>query len=264
MPLWVGPSKFIFIPKPFDLGMPQSAITRGLMAIDRGEKVDWGELGTSTADAVLPVKADAILGGPFRPMTEAATNRDFFRDQNIVPSWEVGKARPERDMSKASRLGQGLSDVLFKGFGKDADARTVDQVIRGAFGNMGTYAMTLSDLGRTEKERSAFRQVGDVVGVMAESSPVSSKRAQLVMDLGPKVGAVGNPLGEAYDRFKAAKTDDEIRRTKTEFRKALRVVVQALGPLAEKDPNTMTDQERDKVRKIIMASPYRREKRPKK
>jgi len=257
----IGPGKFLHIPKPYDLGVPQSVLTRAFMAIDKGEQPDWDAIKGTTVNSLSPLKVDDVLGGPYSGVMEARTNYDTFRNQNVVPPYEVNKYRSQRDMSKASRIGKGISEALFQGANLDADARTVDQLIRNLFGNAGTLALDVSDVAREDKGLSAFQWAGNLAGVAGQSNPMSSKDVQRVMDMAMKAGSTGNPFGGAYDLWKKAKTEAEKRRASMIIRKAARQFKKVLGPLFSKSDREMTENDIEKIKAILNGSPYKRPRR---
>jgi hypothetical protein len=137
----VAPDMWLRLPKPWEIGVMASGVTRTIDAARGREDAFagwWGNMSRS----ILPLDETAILG-PYQAFAEAATNYDLFRDRNIVPAYE--QAVPVEDRkgtSRASRLGQLLQKAL------GIDARKIDHIIEGQFAGLGRIGTSASNLGQ--------------------------------------------------------------------------------------------------------------------
>ncbi len=167
-----GINSWFSIPKPFELGLASSFVDRSLdMTTGSEAKQAYSGLGNAGFDAMIPFDRNSLMGSA-RPLIEAMTNKDTFRDTYIVPQYEEGKDMELRKgANKASRLGKGLSSAF--SLVDDVDPRKVDHVIKGYTTYVGDWAMTLSDIGRNDS-RNKFGV--SKTGFMKET-PISSSKS---------------------------------------------------------------------------------------
>jgi hypothetical protein len=166
---------WIIIPKPFELGLLGSLVSRTFRATDvtgGGEHVDYhafdGYL-RSVRNSMLPVVSEPenLLGG-IKPIIEVLFNFDMFRQRYIVPTHEVGTVMRERTgMEDASVPAQWLSRepvVLMNNIGlyvsaspglgrylgwtkqtPYADPRSIDHIVKGFTGYYGRMGYDIID-----------------------------------------------------------------------------------------------------------------------
>ncbi|WP_418360175.1 LPD38 domain-containing protein [Sphingobacterium detergens] len=167
-----GIDSWFSIPKPFELGLASSFVDRSMDMTTGSEAKDaYSGLGHAGFDAMIPFDRNSLMGSA-RPLIEAMTNKDTFRDTYIVPQYEEGKDMELRKgANKASRLGKALSSAF--SLVDDVDPRKVDHVIKGYTTYVGDWAMTLSDIGRDDS-RNKFGV--SKTGFMKEA-PISSSKS---------------------------------------------------------------------------------------
>jgi hypothetical protein len=180
---------WISIPKPFELGLPSSIIDRGISLARGNDNAFEGSVGSSIK-TLFPFD-EAALVGSVRPLIEASTNHDFFRDRDIIPSWEENKMLDLREGTKyASRIGQTLSDG-FGLVGAEVDPRKIDHIIKGYSTYYGDLLLTLGDIGKEDsRNQFDFTKTGFAKGV-----PISTaKSVKKVLELSTKIGSDGDEL----------------------------------------------------------------------
>lgn len=132
------------------------------------------------------------------PALQALINKDVFRDRDIVPFYESGKALEYREGTQnATKLGQAVQSV-FK-----IDARKADYLINSYLADWGRTAGMLSDIG--SKPMSAAKYVNAATGAMTEQSPYGLRDYQWLSDAYKRVGK-RNPLSDMA-KAAAAQTD---------------------------------------------------------
>jgi hypothetical protein len=199
----IMPDTWLSIPKPFELGLLSSAMTRAMGQV-LGDKRAWEGFGGSVLKAFVPFD-ESVLAGPFVRFVEAIANRDFFKNRYIVPPWEIDLELKRRDVVKtSSRLGQ----ILQKAIG--TDARTIDHLIESEFGGIGRAATTVSDLGREDRPASMTYLLRGLSGTATGSPASASRDANKAFDLARKIGkpqaAELKPLRRELELYRSAKT----------------------------------------------------------
>lgn len=175
---------WISLPKPFELGMPSSIIDRGISKT-QGNKDAFDGSTMSSIKALFPFDETALIGS-LKPIIEASSNHDFFRDRDIVPFWEKEKLMELREGTKyASRIGNVLSDGF--GFvGAEVDPRKIDHIIKGYTTYYGDWVLSLGDIGKEDSRyQFNFTKTG-----FAKDMPISNaKSVKKVYDLAKSIGA---------------------------------------------------------------------------
>jgi hypothetical protein len=179
----VAPDFWLRIPKPFEMGMLSSGITRGISFAKGNEKAFEG-FGESLNHSFNPFISDKIASAGYgSAILGLIKNQDTFRGKDIVPFYERGLALEYRKPTFSSTFGQYIHEL-----GIGMDAREVDFFINNQFGKWGSLFLDISDnLPRLEKykksekyedrfvDTSLIRSIADALGVSA-SSPAAGHR----------------------------------------------------------------------------------------
>jgi hypothetical protein len=259
-PLYVANGQFIFIPKPYDLGVLASWMTRALVATEpkgAGIKEFEGCI-DSSIKAMVPMDTQNLSSLGPKVMLEIPANYSFFKNDNIVPSYESKLFLKDRKGAKnASRIGKIIS-TMSEYSPNPIDPRMVDHALRSTFGNLGAYALAASDVG-SERQLSVGRGVGLLLGVSNEVSPMTENSFKKVMDIKERLGVQGNPFGVLMDKYYAAKTDDEKKNVSIQIREVSQSLLKQIGNVGE---NSSTA-DRIRAKRILSRSPYTRKTRRK-
>jgi predicted RNA methylase len=132
----LAPDFWLWIPKPFSLGMPSSAVSRAIAAA-RGDKSGYGALDflVSFAEATLPIE-NLLYGGVYGTVAQAVLGYDFRFDRYIVPPWEAQRPVEDRRGTKnAASLARVMGNLL------GTDPRTMEYLIANLGGGVGRTAM---------------------------------------------------------------------------------------------------------------------------
>jgi len=174
---------WVAIPKPFELGLVSSIMDRGVSYAMGNDKAFEGAT-MSTIHTLFPFDESTLMG-PFRPLLEAAINKDLFRDRDIVPYWEKDKALELREGTKyASRVGATLSDG-FGLIGAEVDPRSIDHIIKGFTTYYGDFGLTLFDIGKKDsRNQFDFTNTGFVKGMPVSNAKSVQKAVELAEDIG--------------------------------------------------------------------------------
>lgn len=174
---------WLTIPKPFELGVMSSGVSRFLDRYVFDNKEAYKGYAGSVSKSMFPIDESA-LSGPGRSFIEVMANYDFFRNKHIIPPNEEGKALELRHTDKASRLGQGIQ----KAFGMDA--RLVDHWIKSSFSYFGGLGAKLSDVGK-EGSQNEFN-LSDL-GLFKQSPVYNSISVQELMGMAKKYDLLRHP-----------------------------------------------------------------------
>lgn len=219
---------WISLPKPFELGLPSSIIDRGISkANGNNEAFDGATM--SSFKTLFPFDETALVGS-LKPIIEASSNHDFFRDRDIVPFWEKDKIMALRDGTKyASRIGNALSDGF--GFvGAEVDPRKIDHIIKGYTTYYGDWVLSLGDIG---KEDSRYQFNVTKTG-FAKDMPISnSKSVKKVYDLAKSIGADTNKNVKELKGMVKLYYDLEDKKAKKKLSKAIYKQARLLIPYLE-------------------------------
>lgn len=189
-------------------------------------------LSGSLAQSFLPVKIESLLsfGGGIGALNDIRSNRDSFRQTNIVSPFEVDLPVDKRQgAAKASRAGKLLGKVF------SSDPRALDHFVQTVGGGSGTIVTTLSDMGREDKPITGTRALGMTNGLFKEGPGYGAPQVQRALTQ-LKSTRTQPPvvLKRAQDDLKAAKTPTETEKAKAELRKA------ASGPMVPAAINLTT------------------------
>ncbi|HJP83006.1 MAG TPA: LPD38 domain-containing protein [Fimbriimonadaceae bacterium] len=249
--LKVGDNIWLKIPKNFEAGVVGASLERSIDAMyGNGEAFEG--YGGSLAKSFLPFDEGSIQGYGLSPISEAITNRDSFRDKPIVPQHEDALALELREYDKeASRFGVLFQQAL------GIDARKIDHLVRGFFGEAGQFALFASDLGRDDKPMRKHVALNRAFGVTAGSPGMSSPIVNEVMEMSRQSGSRENPLGELVDEYFDARTDQEA----DDAADALRTAARALKVQYETAAKGKTGEFRFlAIQRVLAKSPYRRKR----
>lgn len=226
----VGPGFWLSIPKPFELGIPASAMSRLISHVRGDENAGDGFIG-SVWRSLVPFD-DALVGGPFKALTETVMNYDMFRNRNPIPNWEqrldVSRREGTERASAIGRGGQAISQGVADIIGQDVaiDARKIDFFIQQQFGGLGQIATSATNIrGNTD----AVRLASNILGVFS---------------MGP--GTDAEPVKRA---FRAAE-----KRGKTstkEMKKLIELRREYLGSDSMKDRERIADDMIDEAKRIL-------------
>ncbi|AIM37371.1 hypothetical protein KO02_12220 [Sphingobacterium sp. ML3W] len=213
-----GVKSWISMPKPFELALLSNVVDRSWdVATGTDSKDAFTGFGNTAVDAMVPLHQEAIFGS-FKPIIEAMTNKDTFRDRNIVPVYEEGLEKGLRKgESKASRLGKGISATMGL-VGTDWDARKVDHVVKGYTTYVGDWAMSLSDIGRDD---SKHKFGVSKTGFMKDSPVMDSKSVSLLMKVAKKKGKTRSKevkfIYGLIDKYYSTESEDKRRDIQSEI-----------------------------------------------
>lgn len=140
----VGPNKWVMMPKPYELALPQAGIDRLLSYKYAGNDKAFEGYGKDVLKLLLPFD-EGNLAGPYQGIYEGISNYDFFRERNIIPVDEDPLELARRHTETGSRLGQLLQNI------STWDARKWDHLIKRQFSYAGNITLKLSDIGREDK-----------------------------------------------------------------------------------------------------------------
>ena len=149
---WLGDQHFR-MPKPFEVGAIFSTVPERMIRL-LAEKDD----GEKAAKRMLAMFADTFAMNPipqlFKPMVEQWANRESFTGRPIVGQ-SLERLSPEAQWSPwtsetARMLGKAMPDFM----GEARSPERIEALVRGYFGALGTYALSVSD--------SAVRLFGDM------------------------------------------------------------------------------------------------------
>lgn len=164
----IGDNRWLSIPKPYELSLPQAGIDRILSyTIGGNEKALQGYTG-SVLNQVLPID-ETNAGQPFQSVIEGMANYDFFRKNYIIPPREDVLNLALRHTGNASRLGQLVQQAA------GIDARKIEHFITSQFSYMGKYAVKVGDFG-SGNQRTEF-DITDT-GFFKASPAYNSKSVQ--------------------------------------------------------------------------------------
>jgi hypothetical protein len=160
----VGPEAWLVIPKPWEMGVVASSLSRAIDAArgkdPRAKEYLWSALGSMSPDA-------GAAAGPMKPFIELITNFDFLSGKPIVPHHE---ADLELDLRKGTAKSSRASQIIGKTL--SVDPRQIDHFIEGQLGGIGRLATAASDIGRDDKPASgALATAGRMSGLVTSFSP---------------------------------------------------------------------------------------------
>ena len=220
--LKIGDDVRLAIPKPWELGLIGSFMSRAYDKVYRGKDDAFDGLAKTVGTAVIPID-DSDLLGPFVGVAEAMTNYDFFRDRPIVPIWEDALS-PEmrKGMEDASVLGQWIYKTLKPALSavKIDDPRKVDHFIRSYASWFGDFAIVASN--RLDPDKPVRSH--SVLGISYGPPGASAKDIRWVYDFAQKYGMMSyGAIRDLSEILTAAKRERDQKRRAWLYREAARV-----------------------------------------
>lgn len=186
----VAANKWLSIPKPYELAIPQMTVDRTLSYFLADNKKAYDGLPKEILQLISPFD-EGNLAGPYQGLVEGLTNHDFFRDRTIIPPDEDPLNLALRHTETASRFGQLLQK--FTGI----DARHWDHFIRRQFSYTGNFVIKLSDIGRDDS-RNKFDFTD--TGLFKRTPAYNSVSVQGMLSYAKEFGLTKTP---AYKGFNA-------------------------------------------------------------
>lgn len=131
--------KFVYVPKPFEVGALGTIVERGTELAFAGDDYRLKDFGKTVASVLGDQLQMSPMPQMLKPYLEASFNYDSFRDRNIdTPSQE---RLPEGDRY-TSRTSAGAV-ALGKAFGYSP--QRIEHLVRGYFGWLGTQTLSAAD-----------------------------------------------------------------------------------------------------------------------
>jgi hypothetical protein len=139
-----GSRPFAWIPRPQHVNFLASAVKRGMEHQFGDDHQTWGSTWRSLLGGVSPVNLDAVpLPPTVRTTAELLTNKDLFRDREIVPEQLQGLPPEEQYTTSTSALGRGVGRLIHK------PPTAIDYAVTSLGGGVGRQGLNLSnDLAR--------------------------------------------------------------------------------------------------------------------
>lgn len=144
----IGPY-MLRIPKPHEIGVVFGSSVERAMDSMRGDQHAWDDFAKNVMSKMIP----GGLGGPadfissitaFRPIIEAATNHNFFRDTQIVPDYFETLPADLQFSNTTSDTARAISGAIGN-LGIDASPMVIDNSIKAWTGGAGQYVISLLD-----------------------------------------------------------------------------------------------------------------------
>lgn len=195
--------KYLSVPKPFDMaGATVIPETLGYYAMTG--RADATDVIPQLALNFLPYGPSNLLG-PITPILEVFTNRDLFRQRDIIPKYEEDVAVPLRRgrLRASSRLGRVMADSL--SLVSDVDPRNIDHLVKGLGGSVGRMLTEASDFG---SERS--NMLGSLMGwtgFARRPALTSQKAVSEVMATAKLYGLTKDKKVKNYIKLASSKID---------------------------------------------------------
>jgi len=243
----VSDNLWLRVPKNFESGVLASGADR-VIGRTRGYEDAMDGFGGSLAKAFIPVD-EATPAGPFRPWIEAVANYDFFRQKNIVSPYAVNRdldsvnAKGERirNPENASRLGQTWQQI-FEALGQEGtwmgrkfgDAKMADHLARGVFGEFGSFATRLSNVGRDDGKQLGLKDVG----LFVNSPAFSAKNVQEVYKLAERNGLRQNKMFNDLDDLFTRYFNSRDSKQRDFLAREIRKEADRLKPILEREIRT--------------------------
>lgn len=214
-----GTDRFVYIPKPFEIGALGSVVERGTELAFGGDDFRLRDFGR-TVGAIL---SEQLSMNPVpqlvKPAMEAAFNYDSFRERDIDSVGQQRLPAGERFTASTSAGAVALGKAL------GLSPQRLEHLVRGYFGWLGTQALNVSDhlarplSGLPENPRRDLSRLDNwfVVGdFLKESDPRSSKYIQRFYDEQREVNQVYAAFSQArelgdLERARELAGDDQMR-----------------------------------------------------
>jgi len=195
--VYIGPNKWASMPKPYELGMMASAVDRGLSKTTGNNKEAFDGYAGQVLESLSPVGDIGAVAGPYAPLVEYSSNKNFFTKKNIIPDYEEPLDMSLRHTDYASRLGKAIQKTsgLF-GENAEMDPRKADFLVRSLFSYYGNFAVKLSDIGRADKTSNSFGLPD--LGFFRTSPAYNSKPVQEMVEYAGKYRKNGTKAYRAF------------------------------------------------------------------
>lgn len=248
------------IPKPFELGLPASAVGRAIAAM-RGDPHAMEGFGGVAFRMLAPVDPESLLTGGAGGVAGALLNRDIFRDQYVVDPNEEKLEIPLRKGTKnASRIGQLIQQASMD----TIDSRQVDFIARSQFGGVGTLATQLSDIGREDRGRAGRQAAMTAGGLFAQSPATAARDVQFVLTTAEKKNESNSDLVEKLRDVKKAYNEATTREDRDRLAETMRQVAAEARQFYDANGSFLTEREqksRDRNRGIREVREERRKQK---
>ena len=228
----LAPNTWFRAPKPFELGMISSGMSRYYDYLN-GDENAWDGFDTSLKNAFIPVDGTTLLDNPF---VQLYTGRDEFLGKDIVPKWEQGRDLELRDPKYASELGKMVHDVGLM------DAREFDHFTTKTFSRWGNAFLNAGDwlLGDDVDDKPIFSHKD--LGVLSESPLYNSRDYQAVLEISEEKGVHYtnddlDKLNELKDEYHSASADESKDSIAKEFQNEAKRVRDKWESIIEKEGN---------------------------
>lgn len=187
----IAPNKWLSLPKPYELALPQAGMDRAFSYIFSNDKDAFQGYGADIRKLLLPID-EGNLTGPYQPVIESMVNHDFFRDNTIIQPDEDVLDLSLRHTETASRLGQLLQNI------SGWDARKWDYFIKRQFSYTGNFVLKLSDMGK-EDSRHEFDLTD--TGLFKRSPAYNSRSVQEMIQYAKSFGLTKTPGYKAFNQI---------------------------------------------------------------
>jgi conjugative element/phage-associated large polyvalent protein len=187
-----GGRNFLYYPLPQDMGAllrvgtqayRRATGTGGAAGLDTAE----GKLGmlgdVLTAASPVNLEGGSLLPPAARQVVEQTTNRDLFRDRDLVPEYLMERPPEDQYTPQTSALGR-VAGAAGEALGLPISPLRTDYAVTGTLGGTGRQVLNLSDL----LARGAGRE--DLA-----SRPYSAPEEQQALDVARGVPVVGGVVG---------------------------------------------------------------------
>ncbi|MGZ9893017.1 LPD5 domain-containing protein [Bordetella bronchiseptica] len=180
-----GTDRFVYIPKPFEVGALGSVVERGTELAFGGDDFRLGDFGKSVASILAEQLSMDPTPQLIKPAMEAAFNYDRFRDRAIDSVGQERLPASERFTASTSAGAVALGRAL------NVSPQRLEHLVRGYFGWLGTQALNVTDYaarplsGLPENPRRDLSRLDNwfVVGdFVKDADPRSSKYIQRFYD----------------------------------------------------------------------------------
>ena len=228
----IAPNTWFRAPKPFELGMLSSGMSRYYDYLN-GDENAWDGFDTSIKNAFIPVDGTTLLDNPF---VQLYTGRDEFLGKDIVPKWEQGRDLELRDPKYASELGKMVHDIGLM------DAREFDHFTTKTFSRWGNAFLNAGDaiLGDDVDDKPIFSHKD--LGVLSESPLYNSRDYQAILDIAEDKGVHYtnddlDKLNEIKDEYHGASSQERKDELALEFQEESRRVREKWDSIIERKGN---------------------------
>ncbi len=208
---WVklpGTKQAIFIPKPFEIGALGSVAERATELMTGGDDYTARDFGST----LLSILNDQLAMNPvpqaFRPLMEAAFNRNSFQNRPIDGMGQERLPPADRYTARTS------AGAIAAGKALNVSPQRIEHMVRGYFGWLGSQALAVSDLaGRSLFDMPAnpahdFSQPGNLAVVGAFVRPAQGSGSKYVNRYYAQLGEVE----QLYAAYSAARKAGDIER----------------------------------------------------